>query len=67
MIGTAGTAPRLLSVTRLTTLFVSILVSLSSGSNYVRYVYFDFGAVLTSMNLLWTRRSFLVSDPTYPI
>ncbi|KAI9466659.1 major facilitator superfamily domain-containing protein [Lactarius psammicola] len=31
----AGTAPRLLSVTRLTTLVVSTLVSLSSGSNYV--------------------------------
>jgi hypothetical protein len=37
MIGT-GTAPGLLSATRLTTFFVSTLVSLSSGSNYVRYV-----------------------------
>jgi hypothetical protein len=32
------TAPSLLSVSRLTTLVVSTLVSLSSGSNYVRYL-----------------------------
>ena len=34
----SGTAPSLLSVSRLTTLVVSTLVSLGSGSNYVRYV-----------------------------
>jgi hypothetical protein len=39
------TAPSLLSVTRLTTLVVSTLVSLSSGSNYVRYVNLTFARI----------------------
>ncbi|KAH9180068.1 MFS general substrate transporter [Lactarius sanguifluus] len=59
-----GTAPRLLSVTRLATLVVSTLVALSSGSNYVGCVYLTWQRVdvpnfLRLIWTIWTRRSFL--------